>query len=78
MTSELTAAQERSVDLAIRAGRYRSRAEKAEAILADLVTANADLCKDPAECNCPMARAIRHINQGAWRTILKPREVAAW
>ena len=62
----MTMTTEQVADLALRAGRYRSRAEKAEAILADLVTAHADLCKDPAECNCPMARAIRHVNQGAW------------
>lgn len=63
--SDLTASAERAVNLALRAGRYRTRAETAEAILADLVTAYGERiqCMAPATCNCPMARAIRHIEE---------------
>lgn len=63
MTEDLLPSQSRSVNLAIRAGRYRTRAEQAEQILADLIAAHPNLCQQPDDCNCPAARAIRHIKE---------------
>lgn len=59
----MTMTSEQVADLAIRAGHYRNRAEQAETILADIVTAHHNLCDNPDQCNCPIARAIRHTKE---------------
>lgn len=59
----MTMTSEQVADLAIRAAHNRNRAEQAETILADIVTAHHNLCTDPHRCNCPIARAIRHIKE---------------